>query len=379
MLLSAVFYPMYKDDLSFLLLIAVFIFPVILIILLVISVSMIRVKVYCEDNITEHGKPVRLRVRMLNRSIFPVSACTVTLRYKSEDNKIQKHMAVIPVSAKGSESIIFSLKAEHCGVIDCSVKSVRFDDLIGVFSIWKKVNFHKIIYVHPVVYPYETTIISSMNTDADSDVFSSSKYGDDPAEVFDLREYRAGDSMNRIHWKLSSRGDEYIVKELSEPVSSKVLIIPDISCCQSKKEIDDVMDMFAALSYFLAKKRLKHYAVLSDSEISIEHIDSVEGLTEYFTKQVQCINKKRECSELLELTSNEAFLNSRYSHIIIPATMYNSTVLGELELLGVADRISVIYLGSDSKIYDKVSKTSETVVYITDIENFYEDLVLFSI
>ena len=37
----------------------------------------------------------------------------------------------------------------------------------------------------------------------ESDSYSTIKGGDDPSEVFAIREYREGDRLQRIHWKLS--------------------------------------------------------------------------------------------------------------------------------------------------------------------------------
>ena len=55
-------------------------------------------------------------------------------------------------------------------------------------------------------------------TSADSDRFSTYKKGDDPSEIFDIREYADGDKIQRIHWKLSSKTGDLMVKEGSLPL-----------------------------------------------------------------------------------------------------------------------------------------------------------------
>ena len=43
--------------------------------------------------------------------------------------------------------------------------------------------------------------------------YSGSRPGDDPGETFDIREYREGDSIRQIHWKLTGKMDRLIIRE----------------------------------------------------------------------------------------------------------------------------------------------------------------------
>ena len=42
--------------------------------------------------------------------------------------------------------------------------------------------------------------------------------GNDPSEIFDIREYVPGDDIRSIHWKLSSKTDTLILKEASNRI-----------------------------------------------------------------------------------------------------------------------------------------------------------------
>ena len=52
----------------------------------------------------------------------------------------------------------------------------------------------------------------------------SSGGGDDPSEIYQVREYRERDSLKDIHWKLSAREEELMVKERGFPLGCVVLI-----------------------------------------------------------------------------------------------------------------------------------------------------------
>lgn len=46
------------------------------------------------------------------------------------------------------------------------------------------------------------------------------------AKFYELREYRHGDSLRNVHWKLSSKSDGLIVKEPNVPIIKNCLIMP---------------------------------------------------------------------------------------------------------------------------------------------------------
>ena len=48
-------------------------------------------------------------------------------------------------------------------------------------------------------------------------------------EVADIREYRDGDTLKSVHWKLSSKSDELIVRDYNAGVSDFTLILCDMS------------------------------------------------------------------------------------------------------------------------------------------------------
>ena len=54
------------------------------------------------------------------------------------------------------------------------------------------------------------------------------KSGDDPSEVFDIREYRQGDRLSRIHWKMTAKEEELMVKEYSRPLGGEGILCLDL-------------------------------------------------------------------------------------------------------------------------------------------------------
>lgn len=62
----------------------------------------------------------------------------------------------------------------------------------------------------------------------DSEEYDEKRPGDDPSQIFQIREYREGDRMQRIHWKASARTSQLMVKDYSMPIGSGALVLFDL-------------------------------------------------------------------------------------------------------------------------------------------------------
>ena len=100
------------------------------------------------------------------------------------------------------------------------------------------------------------------NTDDESEVYSEHKPGDDPSEVFGLREYIDGDKLNRIHWKLTSKKNKFIVKDYSLPVDVPSTVFLDLKCYEDSDStlavFDTLIDTALSVSQFLINNERMH-------------------------------------------------------------------------------------------------------------------------
>ena len=59
----------------------------------------------------------------------------------------------------------------------------------------------------------------------ESDLYSTQKPGSDPSETFGLREYMPGDSLHSVHWKLSAKSGQWMVRQCSAPLSHSIVLL----------------------------------------------------------------------------------------------------------------------------------------------------------
>lgn len=113
-----------------------------------------------------------------------------------------------------------SLPTGHCGVYTCRAKRAWTRDLLGLFRI-------------PVCCPAACTIIVEPRACApkptpDLSRFRTMRFRPVPgggfSETHEIREYRPGDSLKSVHWKLSAKTGELMVREPQEPIWKSAML-----------------------------------------------------------------------------------------------------------------------------------------------------------
>lgn len=354
-LCSAVFYVLYMGDLSFYLLAFLLAMPVVLYAALAIGSAFLKIKVYCDSPVTERGKAAAIKINLYNRSFLPVSSCMVKIRYTVsapfEEELPYVHTAYVPIGGRTSETVSLNFLPKHCGAISVTVRSVRLRDLMGITSVRKKVGFSTRITVLPAILPVPPSIESNYVYNAESSVFSREKPGDDPSEIFMLREYRDGDRHNLIHWKLSGRSDNFIVRELSKPVGSRILIMTDTGSCRSAEGADRVLEAAASVSCSLAESGAAHtFAVpclgysLRASEIT--DTDSLCAELAEICRGVKELEYGSSIAYVTEISDSVFIANGGFSRVIAVSEQDGGAYADELSSICGEARLTVICTAS---------------------------------
>lgn len=151
------------------------------------------------------------------------------------------------------------METDLCGETYIECQDVCVFDLLKLFRASGK----KPRTIRTVVYPESVDIQLELNknmTGAPQDEgMIQNRKGNDPSEIFDIREYVPGDDIRSIHWKLSSKTDTLILREASDPSHYNAVILPDFGRKQlgdavSHKEVNKAVGIGAAVGRQLIMK-----------------------------------------------------------------------------------------------------------------------------
>lgn len=372
-----IFHILYKGDLSFIIFAFLFALPAVMFIILAIQVKLLRISVSSDNAVSERGKAASIRVILHNRSVLPIAACKISVKYRSiymsdvsAKPADEKYSITIPVKQRTVETVSINLTPDHCGVVEFYIKNIKITDFLGFSFFFRKIGFMDKIVVLPNAFPMSADLENGIVNGSESNIFSTVKAGDDPSEIFQLREYRDGDRHNRIHWKLSSRSESFIVKELSQPVNSKILILCDFSGCGGAERTDMVFDMAMTLSSFFIRNGTVHTiaAAFDDCTLFSADISNDNELYAAFTglcTNIGKLDKSHGIAEISSIADNTMMIRNGFSHVLAVTGAINKTIAGEFSRLCGEARLT-IFCTSPEKISENTGEDiGEEVVYST--------------
>lgn len=263
---------LYNEHVVGIIFVTVVALPFVLFETLCIIHGFIKVELSTTTHVLAKGEKIPITLKLYNPTFLPVYAIKVYLTYNNEfsSKKYQKEY-MVAIDGKSRTSITYNFISEFSGNINISLKKIRCYDSLKLFSLKKRCNEEVRVAVLPNFYDIEEEIINSKNKSSiESDVYSASNKGDDPSEVFTVREYREGDRPSQIHWKLSSKQAELMVKEFSDPLNCSLLIFIDFNIKKGKNSLiymDSLIESALSISYNLLLKQESHYLSWFDSKL----------------------------------------------------------------------------------------------------------------
>lgn len=256
MVILWMFWILYRGVLSLQLLIMGFIIPVVLFGILLIQKYLIRVKIKRNFSEAVKGEPFQWVVLIQNPVPFPVVNAVLQFEYQNSLERVPQKMTIrVPLYACNMQRILLDFHALTSGVMELKLVSMRIYDPLRLFSLCIRNQVSDQILIMPDCAEEQIETWEPTEEAAeDATEYSKTKPGDDPSEVFEIHEYHEGDAVSRIHWKLSSKLDELMVKEYSLPIHADTMILPDYRLLAMLANGAARMDMVLCLTYAISNR-----------------------------------------------------------------------------------------------------------------------------
>lgn len=211
----------------------------------------------------EKDKRIRAGVSVKNISRrFPLRCeAQLSVGNRTSGKKIRRRFGGLILPGQ-EETFWCEFETAFCGNVEVILESVRLYDLFGIFYIKRKVQRKAYVKVMPEfkLMPVEITR-ATREFQADAEEYSGEKKGDDPSELYQVREYRIQDSVRDIHWKLSAKEETFMVKERGFPLGCVVLVWIDFAEKErSAAGFSRLLETAASLSITLAEQKCIHLA-----------------------------------------------------------------------------------------------------------------------
>ena len=206
-----------------------------------------------------------VEIRLQNAARVPVLCAKVKIVCRDAfDGQEITEVVNCAIDANGESCIRLKVSAKYAGRLEYRVEEIKVYDC---FHLLSKAASYENEWRQTLIKPDIHRIAidgtaDALSLDQRGEAHSAEKSGDDVSEVFDIRAYRAGDSLHRIHWKLTAKTDEFLVKEFSNPMKNALFVFVDLSVVNREQwtheRFDGMATILASLSQSLLSKNEVH-------------------------------------------------------------------------------------------------------------------------
>lgn len=219
----------FHSYLNYILLAGLILFPVYSILGVYRARDGLKVKVETPVEPMVRGEEFQVRFTLSNNSWFPLVNLTLALKFRNSFYKKEgEHVLNVPLRAKRETKVVYPIVMEHCGRFEIEVKEAVFTDLLGVWELKLPVGEIAECLVFPSGIERNKEA-GQIYLKGVTEAMESKEKGYDFSDVSGIREYIPGDKLQNIHWKLSVKKDELMVKERVSVSAMQLNVLVELS------------------------------------------------------------------------------------------------------------------------------------------------------
>lgn len=292
----------------------------------------------CMLPVAEKGQEILLNIEVRNLSRILHQKIELGVHFKQQmiEKSLKKQLTAV-IDANSKERLQYGFTCAYCGNVTLYLDSLKVYDFLGFFYKKQKYNQHITIGVLP---PYQLLMaeVSHRTREflADSEEYADNKSGDDPSEIFQIRAYQPSDPLHSIHWKLTAKEGELMVKEHGHPLGCVVLIWIDLSKHKRLRldEVNRLLEVTASISMTLMAEKVVHQVAWFEPEnhrIVKKRIRKEEHVYELMHRLL--LLESYDASAYDKSYYEEAFKNISFSSVIVIDLQGKVQINGEQEAI----------------------------------------------
>ncbi|MBQ3544096.1 MAG: DUF58 domain-containing protein [Lachnospiraceae bacterium] len=228
----------------------------------IIFIGFVQVSVLKHSNdIVSVGDKIKLSVFVNKRGVYPFKKLQVILWYKNNyDDRTIKKKIQIELNDKIRQAHDIEIEADKCGYISVGIENSLIYDMFAFLHFKCKLkNSQSMVMVLPKVVPVETdkNRFNRISID-EEEAFRGDVAREGLMDRYEVREFIPGDSLNRIHWKLTAKNDDFMVKDFKDSLNIRTYVYFDL---RKGSNINKMFEESISMAYSLIEKKIVFYAM----------------------------------------------------------------------------------------------------------------------
>lgn len=271
----------FHSYISFVLFFALLAFPFISMALNKYAAKKIELSIDIEEYYCYTQREYSLIITAKNRSFIPILSCTVSLALNNfyYPNNISRQIC-FSIPSFGTEKITLPVTFVLCGCYTAEITKAEVKDMLA-FSKGKVKSSPS--YQFNVFPTEENKTVTSVSNELSNDDNIESLKSPTGTQIDGIREYMQGDLLKNIHWKLSAKADQLLVKEFYDSTEDSIILLAELY----KPALDSILTAAYTLSSQFIKYGHRVYlcwANSGDEQLIKFSVNSEERLNEGFSR-----------------------------------------------------------------------------------------------
>ncbi|MCL2708859.1 MAG: DUF58 domain-containing protein [Defluviitaleaceae bacterium] len=215
-----------------------------------------------EQNLAQ-GARVKLEWCVFNVTIdnstpLPLSGVRCVFAWERSALEINRDQAALFVAPFMKKTVAVDFRARYRGEYAIGVESVEVTDLLGLFVLRKKLGGSFAFTSLPYVIELPGLTVASLLSQAHSNF---DVRDEDYSSVADVRPYEINDSIKRVHWQLTAKRGQWLVKNFqSHALNSSSILFDDTRPPLGQEEAyaleDRVVEHTLSVVYYCLHRRM---------------------------------------------------------------------------------------------------------------------------
>lgn len=186
---------------------------------LLLSFRLLSVSQSIDNSKLERGERTKLHISLASRSFLPIAAPEMTLTLPEGESFLSFEPGFLR-----ARTASLPVYLPHVGLAEAGIKALYLRDIFHLFRVKKRTG-QKPPQVVVLPRPFDVDKLQSAQRDDGRAL--PGQTSEDITAPDDVRAFRQGDPMKRIHWKLSSRKRELLVRRFELPAPPDTLVLMD--------------------------------------------------------------------------------------------------------------------------------------------------------
>lgn len=231
----------------------------------------IKARLEIPVGIAENGGEGLVKITVTNKGKTPLARMKVLLVVKdTARGKKKKQWLKLPAIPCGESEYVRSVLFYGTGKYIVVLRKIRFYDMTGLLHGNIRTESTAQVQVMPQLHDVPVQVTqATKNFYGESDVYDEHSPGYDNNELFQIRSYQKGDRVQSIHWKLTAKQEEIMVKDRALPkVCPVILFLNFHPVGVGKRTLRQLafIDAVSSISYSFVEAGCPHYVAWYDEQ-----------------------------------------------------------------------------------------------------------------